>query len=290
MQSDDRVSIIHSYISQMPPLPSTVTKVMEICSDSSTSPAELNRVISLDPVLTGKVLQLVNSAYYGISQSVTSMVRAIIMLGFNTVKNLALSTAVLANLGKKHNFHALDMHEFWKHSLSTGVTAKHIAKKRGIDSHLLEQYFITGLLHDIGKLPLNTKFSHEYSQAINLSQTVQQPLYISELQLLAIDHAIVGSLIAQNWELGEEIFDTITYHHACESYNGPHKDLLYTVTVADYFTLMMEIGFSGNCYPEDVIDETFIHLDISRSYLHSLKDEIEHEIEKAMIFLEISRS
>ncbi|MCX7654895.1 MAG: HDOD domain-containing protein, partial [Treponemataceae bacterium] len=143
---------IDSYIKNMPSLPTTVAKVLEVCNNPRTSPADLNQVISLDPVLVGRVLKLINSAYYGLGQQVTSLVRAIIMLGINTVKNLALSSAVLRNLTSRKDFQALEMDGFWRHSLCVGVAAKMIAKKRGVDPKLTEEYFAAGLLHDIGKI------------------------------------------------------------------------------------------------------------------------------------------
>jgi HD-like signal output (HDOD) protein len=109
MERDTMLRIIQSYVSKMPPLPVTVSKVLEICNNPKTSPVDLNQVISLDPVLMGKVMRLINSAYYSLPNQITSLVRAIIMLGINTVKNLALSTAVLSTLGKASDFQALNM-------------------------------------------------------------------------------------------------------------------------------------------------------------------------------------
>ena len=81
MAEADNLIILKNYISKMPSLPTSVSKILEICNNPTTSPADLNKVISLDPVLMGKVMKLINSAYYGLSQEVTSLVRAIIMLG-----------------------------------------------------------------------------------------------------------------------------------------------------------------------------------------------------------------
>ncbi|MCL2879605.1 MAG: HDOD domain-containing protein, partial [Treponema sp.] len=147
---------IEEYIGNMPSLPTTVAKVLEVCNNPHTSPADLNHVISLDPVLVGRVLKLINSAYYGLGQHVTNLVRAIIMLGLNTVKNLALSSAVMGNLKTGKNSQGLDMEGFWRHSLCVGVAAKMLAKQRGIESKQREEYFTAGLLHDIGKIPLNS--------------------------------------------------------------------------------------------------------------------------------------
>src|SRR6056297_4138809 len=98
MEREQNLQKVALYIQRMPSLPTSVAKVMELSNDPNVSPADLNQVISLDPVLMGKVMKLINSAYYGLQQRITSLVRAIIMLGINTVKNLALSTAILSNL------------------------------------------------------------------------------------------------------------------------------------------------------------------------------------------------
>src|SRR5215510_4363841 len=118
---------LKNYIKTMPSLPTSLVKVLEICNNTQTSPADLNHVISLDPVLVGRVLKLINSAYYGLGQPVTSLARAIIMLGINTVKNLALSTTVMGNLSSKEKSLGLDMEGFWRHSLCVGVSAKLLA-------------------------------------------------------------------------------------------------------------------------------------------------------------------
>ncbi len=102
MQDKERIlAVIQAYIARMPSLPVTVSKILQICNDPKTSPSDLNQVISLDPVLMGRVMKLINSAYYSLNNQITSLVRAIIMLGINTVKNLALSTAVLGNSGRQ---------------------------------------------------------------------------------------------------------------------------------------------------------------------------------------------
>ena len=292
MEYHHRLTVIDHYIRQLPPFPATVNKVMEICRDINTSPTDLTKVISLDPVLTGKVMQLVNSAYFGLSREIISLVRAVIMLGMNTVKNLVLGATVMSTFGTSKNFRALNMDMFWKHSLGVGVIAKLIAEKRNIDKKLLEGYFIAGLLHDIGKIPLNSKFSDEYLNIIGIPEKEPQPLFISEKELLGIDHAYVGNLIAKKWKLGEEISDTITYHHAPETYQGVQNDILFTVILSDHFANNSEIGYSGNRYFENIYPEVMRYLgddtEFSFDNISAFNGEVEQEIENAQIFLKIA--
>lgn len=288
MPTNEQETKLKRYISNMPSLPTSVTKIMEICNNPTTSPADLNKVISLDPVLMGKVMKLINSAYYGLSNEITSLVRAIIMLGINTVKNLAVSTAVLGTLGKKSNFQALNMDGFWRHSLCVGVTSKMIAKKRGIDPKKLEEYFIGGLLHDVGKIPMNNILAEEYVTAISISDRNRIPLHKAEKEAMGYDHTEVGKRIAETWKLGREIRDSISFHHNPENYGGEQKDLLYTISFANYYANVNEMGFSGNRFPERVDSTVQDYLGIDLSYLEDIEDSINNAIEKARVFLKLA--
>ncbi len=285
--SDIAIRKIEAYIQKMPSLPTTVSKVLDVCNNPKTSPGDLNQVISLDPVLVGRVLKLINSAYYGLGQQVTSLVRAIIMLGINTVKNLALSTAVLRNLTSKKDFQALDMEGFWRHSLCVGVAAKVLARKRNVDSKLLDEYFTAGLLHDIGKIPLNAVLSQEYVQAIADSDRRQVSLHHAETQALGIDHAAAGTMIVKAWKLGGAIGDAVAWHHNYMAYEGDHKDVVFIVALANRFASVMEIGFSGNRYPEKLDPSIWAYLGVERDIVVEIADEVNREIEKAKIFLRL---
>ena len=286
MNADTNLLRIKNYISRIPALPVTVTKILEICNNPNTSPVDLNRVISVDPVLMGRVLKLINSAYYGLSNQVTSLSRAIIMLGINTVKNLALSTAVMGSLGPTGG--ALNMQGFWRHSLCVGVTSKLIAKARRIPTKELEEYFIAGLLHDMGKIPLNNTLTEIYIEAMGQSDREQIPLYLAEKQILGYEHCEIGVLIGELWKLGGGILDTIQYHHQLDNYSGKYIEILQTVVVANYYANVNEIGFSGNRFPETVPDEVLNSLGIRWELFEEISEDVVREIEKAQIFLKIA--
>jgi len=288
MEQQAMLRIIEAYVGRMPQLPVTVSKVREICDNPKTSPMDLNQVISLDPVLMGKVMRLINSAYYSLPNQITSLVRAIIMLGINTVKNLALSTAVLSALGKASDFQALNMEGFWRHSIAVGVTAKLIAAKRNVDVKLREEYFIAGLLHDVGKIPLNNRMAKEYVQAVSLTDREHIPLYQSEERLLSVHHAAVGKMIVENWRLGENLADAVSNHHHLDAYAGKHRVLVLTVAIANLFSNTYELGFSGDRYPENIPDSLMHELGIDWEYLESLEEAVKAEIEKAQVFLKVA--
>jgi HD-like signal output (HDOD) protein len=290
MQDKERIlAIIQAYIARMPSLPITVSKILQIANDPKTSPSDLNQVISLDPVLMGRVMKLINSAYYSLNNQITSLVRAIIMLGINTVKNLALSTAVLGQLSSKGNFTALNIDGFWRHSLAVGVTAKLIAIKRRKDPKQLEEYFVAGLLHDIGKIPLNNKLSTEYVQALALTDKERLPLYLLEERTMDVNHCEVGRLIIKNWNLGPVMEDVVFFHHFIDQYPGNNREVLLTVAAANFFANTYQIGFSGDRYPEKLPLSVFEELGITLDDLEEIEEKATGEIEKAKVFLSVSQ-
>ncbi|MBN1836752.1 MAG: HDOD domain-containing protein, partial [Spirochaetales bacterium] len=182
----------------------------------------------------------------------------------------------------------LNMEGFWRHSISVGVTAKLIATRRNVDPKLREEYFIAGLLHDIGKIPLNNKLAEEYVQAISHTDREHVPLYQSEERIMLVNHAVVGKLIIDNWHLGEDLSDAVSFHHSLQEYGGSHRDVTLTVAVANLFSNTFELGFSGDRYPAPIPEEYMREIGVDWDYLESIEETVKAEIEKAQIFLKVA--
>ncbi|MDR1445352.1 MAG: HDOD domain-containing protein [Treponema sp.] len=284
---DDFEEKLGDYIKNMPSLPTTVSKVLEICNNPQTSPADLNHVISLDPVLVARVLKLINSAYYSMGQQVTSLVRAIIMLGINTVKNLALSTAVMSNLSSRKTVQGINMEAFWRHSLCVGVTSKYLAKHRNVDSRQIEEYFTAGLLHDIGKIPLNALLARNYLSTVGAADRERIPLNRAEERNLGIDHCGAGALVVKAWRLEGAVGEAIMFHHNYSDYTGSHRDILCSIIAANRFASLQEIGFSGDRFPEKIDPAVWGTLGVDRDVFDGIEKTVLEEIEKAQIFLRL---
>ncbi len=284
---ESQVTKIQQYIERMPSLSTTVTKVLEVCNTPNASPNDLNRVISLDPVLTGQVLKLINSAYYSLPNQISSLTRAIIMLGLNTVKNLALSTAVIATIGKHASFKTLPMDDFWAHSICVGVTAKALAAQRNIPIAEREEYFVAGMLHDLGKIPLNNCFEAEYMQALQLAELEQGPLIKSEELLVGIDHGFTGRLIGEKWQLSESLIQSLCFHHDPASASVENRPLVATIALANLYANIYDFGSAGDQFPKgsfllDVLDM----MNLAWQDLGSLFSIVRSEIDKAQVFLQ----
>ena len=279
---------IIQYIAEMPSLPITIGKVLEVCNNPYVNPVELNQIISLDPVLTGKLLKLANSVYYGLNTKVSSIIKAITMLGLNTVKNLALSTAVLGTLPKNKLIKGINMEDFWHHSLCVGVTSKLMAARQGVEKKYIEEHFTAGLLHDIGKIPINACLPSEYKEIIEISERDQKPMYMVENEKLNLNHNITGKIITDAWKLDSSITDTIFFHHDIGSYEGKHLNILCNVIAADYFSVINGIGFAGTrnvVRPPDIVWNT---LGFDDQVFNEIFDKVKIEIKKAKVFLQLS--
>lgn len=280
---------IRSYIARLPSLSTTAAKVLETCNNPQSSPNELNRVIGLDPVLAGQVLRLTNSAYYSLRHPVSSLTRAIIMLGINTVKNLVLSFAILEQLRNKQSFRALSAEKFWAHCLSVGVIAKCIAKVRGVSISDQEEFFVCGLLHDLGKIPLNQLFPDEYFQALDLVKRSACPLAHAESMVFGIDHGIIGSLIAQKWRLSPAFIQALGSHHQPDKSPPEHQQLVFIVALADIFSQLLDIGTCEAKPPGTAFAGYLLErVGVDWPTLYDMRDTVITEIDKAKIYLEIS--
>jgi len=281
---------IQVYIARMPSLSTTVIKVLETCNDPRGSANDLQRIISLDPVLTARVLKLINSAYYSLGVPITSLTRAIVMLGINTVKNLALSFAILENLKSNGSFPVFSSDEFWTHSLGVGVIAKFIAAVKGNTPQGLEAFFVAGLLHDLGKIPLNRQFPEEYHRAWESAEKNQDTLCRSEIKLLGMDHCMVGRMIAKKWRLGTTLVETLSHHHNPDDSSEGDRDFVFIVSLANQFANHLSIGSAGDCVTDSQLIEYLNgKVGVDWTILNELGETVLKEIEKAKIFLEIAQ-
>lgn len=281
---EKRLKRVQNFVEKMPSLSTTVSKVLDICNRPDTAPNDLNRVISLDPVLTGQVLKLINSAYYSLVNKVTSLTRAIIMLGLNTVKNLALSTAIIRCVAQAKKSKALPIKQFWAHSIGVGVMAKMLAIEQGVALGEREEYFVGGLLHDLGKIP----FGDEYSEVIIKTREEQRPLVAMEKKLLALDHQQIGNMIAEKWKLNAALTDAICHHHDPKQAAPENHSLVATVALADFYICLFDIGNAGNRFPDpDQLPVLLEMTGLDWSTVAGLAENVEQEISKAEVFLQV---
>jgi putative nucleotidyltransferase with HDIG domain len=234
----------------MPAFPKSVQRILELSRDINSSPKDLVDVIDKDPVVTIKVLKVVNSAYYSVPRQITSIGHAVVYLGFNTIKNLALSIAAIGIL-PKDNLSGFDIQQYLIHSLSTAGIAKRLAGTvQGADP---TDCFITGLLHDFGKVVFAQFMPIEFKAALQLSSQ-GSPLHLALQQTVGADHAIVGAMLAEKWRFDSYLTETIRHQHNTELSD---TDMMACVFGANQISKKLSFGFGGNhhvdAFPNSIV-------------------------------------
>lgn len=284
MPSHDKIKnkLIGS-IEKMPSLPTTVGKIIQLANDINSSAKDILAVIQLDPVVAGKVMKLINSAYYGMSGKV-SLRQAVVLLGINTIKNLALSSAIVNQMGKnKIAIKSFDQHRFWEHSLGTAIACRVICKKMGTDPSEVDEFFVSGLIHDLGKVVLALSVPMIYSQALKYGEENKLDGLTAEKEKVGIDHAEIGSMLGEKWSLNEMLVDSILHHHQPAENSGK---LTWVVHVANYFVSTQGYENTGE-YGEPSLDpNSFETIGLQRAEIEEGLANLAEELDKASVFLQ----
>ena len=234
-----------SAVDKMPAFPSSVQKILELSGDINCPPKDLVVVIEKDPVMTMKILKVINSAYYSLPNKINSVAQSVVFLGINTVKNLALAIAAVGVLSIRDpkNF---DIGKYLVHSLSTACIARQLCMLVKGDLEPGDAY-IAGLLHDFGKVVLAQHMSEEYDQIMTMVQQGDCSLDEAEREVLGIDHALVGAMLTRRWSFPYELSECIADHH------NPDAEptlLLDCVRVANQISRREKLGNGNNPFRE----------------------------------------
>jgi putative nucleotidyltransferase with HDIG domain len=215
---------------------------MQTVNNPNTSADELNQLISLDQGLASKLLRIVNSAYYGFPKRISTITHAVVILGFNTVRNLVLGVSAFGMLSKKAEGQGLNRVQFWEHSIAVAVCASLLAKKKKPKTRsIIEEAFITGLLHDIGQLFLDSYFPVQYAVTLVYAERQNISILDAEKKVLGIDHTIVGKKIAEQWNFPPSLVSCIGSHHHPVP-DTDHFESCALVHAADWLAWQMQKG------------------------------------------------
>ena len=224
----------------MPAFPKSVQRVPVPTRDVNSTPKDLVEVIDKDPVLTVKILKVVNSSYYSLPKQITSVGHSVVYLGFNTIKNLALSIAAIGMLPKT-NEAGFDGQQYLLHSLATAAIAKQLALK--VDDADPMDCFIAGLLHDFGKVVLAQFMPREFRVALDKSKAQGTSLHLALREVIEVDHAVVGAMLVEKWRFAPKLVETIRHQYGPELADS---DMIACVFAANQISKHLKFGFAGN--------------------------------------------
>ncbi len=239
---------VRQAIHQLPPLPRVVSKLIELVESENATIDQIAELIATDPALTAKVLHLANSAYYGLSRSIGTVKQALLVLGLHTVKNLVLGIAVMSAMRSGRHPTPVEI-ELWEHAYTCAGIAREIGRRVRMSTQGLEDTYMAGLLHDIGRILLATRFPTQYQKTVE-SAPQYPTLLEAEQAILGTDHTVVGSFIAERWNLPPLLVQAIAEHHAPHLPDGSRRPILAAVMLADYWSHLQTGGKEGGIvYP-----------------------------------------
>ena len=206
-------------IREISTLPTVVLKVNQMLQDFRTTAEQLCRVIETDPALVINILRLVNSSFYGFKSTISNIGNAIIILGFNTIQHAVVSLSVIKTLTPKTILNQLDIQDFWRHSLAVATISRHLADH--VDKNMSSDCFTAGLLHDIGKLILASYFPDHFETITQMRLESDISFINAEKKTGALNHAVIGAYLAEEWLLPKPLVDAIWHHH--DIFSGSHQ-------------------------------------------------------------------
>ncbi len=223
---------------RLPSLPTIALEVIELVQRKNVDIKQIADTIKMDPALSSKILKTVNSSFYGQAYSISTVSHALVVLGLNSVKTLALGFSLVNNLADQGG-DGFDHMDYWKRSLFTATASKALAQKSGLMQQ--EEAFLGGLLQDLGMLTMNQTLGNEYNRLIAKTKNVHGDLLAMENDVLKLTHPVVGEALANSWSLPTLLTNAIRYHHTPDESGEHARPLVYCVAlgnlVADIFML-----------------------------------------------------
>jgi len=248
-----KIELIVQQLSSLPTLPAVAARLLQITVRSDTQANEVVSLIESDPSLASRIITLATRANMGVSRSSASLSKAVVLLGFDAVRNAVLSIKVFEALNRPEysdDNEEFDRVGFWKHSLAVACASRMLISHidSGIDP---EEAFVCGLLHDIGKLAVDSCLPKSFARIVQITESSMANIADVERKILGLDHTVAGRRLALKWNLPEAITESIWLHH--QWVQGlpdavQHQGIVRTVHLADVLARQMRLGYSGNHY------------------------------------------
>jgi putative nucleotidyltransferase with HDIG domain len=234
--SEEGLKQLVSQVESLPSLPSIYHEVVEALQSEDTSLGVVGEIISKDISMSAKMLQLVNSAFFGLPRNISNPSQAVVLLGLDTVKSLVLSIHMFSQFDQS-KLRGLSLDVIWRHSIAVGGFAKLIAKYEGADTKMMDDAFMAGMLHDVGKLVLATNFPDKYLSVLTTAKDEGIQVHEAEYKMFQCSHAEVGAYMLGLWGLPDSLIMASAFHHC--PINHPERNLntlaiIHLANVFDY--------------------------------------------------------
>ncbi|TVR32555.1 MAG: HDOD domain-containing protein [Spirochaetaceae bacterium] len=225
-------------IDSLPRFPDNIVNLQKMISDPDTEITQIARQISTDPSLTADLLKVVNSAAFMLPKKVDNIVEAVKLVGMRGLRNLLYSYGTQKILGAE----TAETKKLWEHSYRTAFYAYNLAKNLSRKKEILDDVYVGGILHDMGKIIFSSVHPDLMSKINSFCHEKAIPSEIFEDLAAGLNHSEIGAMIAENWNFPEALVDAIKYHHTPHSAPQPYRDVVYTVYLANALCHVRDAG------------------------------------------------
>ena len=269
-------------IENLPTLPVIIRQIQTVIDNPVSNMAQIATIITRDQAIAARVVRLVNSAFYGFSGRISSIQQAIMLLGLNTVKNLVIGVSVVKTFESRTDATVFDRHRFWLHSFGCATVARQMAKRLNLEEP--EDFFMAGLLHDIGILILDQFFHEEFIAILGRTVKIKAESIIAESEILGLNHCEVGNFIAEKWKIPELFKTAIRLHHRPnfpEIENERIRRIVAAIHIADVVVSSRGITPGYSCTAS--LSETAMQITgLKTGTAEEIFDSVEGELKKVM--------
>jgi len=277
-------------IKDLPTLPLVSQKLLKLLNDPDSSVLEVAQVIKTDPALTTKVLKLVNSAYYGLRNPISTVSRAVTYLGYREVKNLIITVSVFKIL-KEAKTVLFDKVLLWQHMIGVAVASRYLFLRSSYTSSIdIEEVFTAGLLHDIGKIVFELLWPSKYREVFELVDNYNLTMDEAESKIFSFSHSLVGAHLLKMWKIPQIILSTVKYHHKPLEAKASFFPLAAIVNAADVFCRLKKIGSGGGNFIPSLDRNIAMFLELKVDEFEPLIEAIREEVDKASEFLNLMQN
>ncbi|HKK89768.1 MAG TPA: HDOD domain-containing protein [Desulfobacteraceae bacterium] len=227
----------------LPSFPAAATRLLELSRDDSASFEDFSKIIETDPGISVRVLEMVNSAMYGLEQKITVLSEAALFLGVDEIKKLAIGMSLYRGLFQSAGNGEFNRLFFWRHCLSVAVLSREIARETGYKDP--EEAYLAGLLHDVGKIFLDLQGRSSYTDFVKTLADATEPVIQKERAVMGLGHDDIGAFFCSRWHLPEKIAMAVKYHHqpfGQENFPGNDSLLISIISLSDFFCWSQGLG------------------------------------------------
>jgi HD-like signal output (HDOD) protein len=272
-------------ISDIPTLPDVVAKVNQLVNSTKASAGDINDVISRDISLSSKVLKMVNSSFYGFPRRITSITHAVVILGFSTIRNLALSAFVFSAFNKQSK--TFDQKAFWEYSIGTALSASTIGKHLKLEQKHKEDAFMGGLLHGIGKVVMCEYLPEDMEKVVGEVKSNNISFIEAEKKTLDYTHQELGGCLLEKWNLPQSIVNSVSNHTTPMECVEEDRNMAFILHLATSLTSTLCIGNCGDDKVPIISAAELEALGLTTEDLGAIMDTILTDVPGAMSFLEM---